>query len=344
MIEFLPDDSRQKGPVYVVQPARRGWFTILMGALLVFSVMLNLFLMIAILGMLAGEGMTYEKHHSGDPQAKDKIVRLMADFTIMPPYTEHLLNVVDEIEKDDSVKGVVLVVDSPGGLVSDSHQIYHRLKKLAEKKPIFVSMKGIAASGGYYISMGAGPKGQIFAEPTTWTGSIGVILPRYNAKELGDKIGVFADSLATGPLKDTLNPLKELTEQEREVWRVILDDSFQRFLQVIDEGRDKLDLEQARALATGQVYTADQAVANGLVDKVGFEEDAIDALKTQLNLKDVNVVEYETPQTLADLLLGVQSVQRNAAAADPLARLLNAGVPRAMYFCGWNAMSLSAPR
>lgn len=337
MPEFSREDARGGGPVYVVQQPRRGWFTILMGAMLVFSVMLNLLLVIAVLGMMAGEGMTYEKNHSGDPMAKDKIVRLMADFTIMPPYTEHILKVIDDVEKDDAVKGVVLVVDSPGGLVSDSHQIYHRLKKLSAKKPIYVSMKGVAASGGYYISMGAGPDGMIFAEPTTWTGSIGVILPRYNARELGEKIGVTAESLATGPLKDTLNPLKELSPEEREVWRVILDDSFQRFLQVIDEGRAKLDLEQVRALATGQVYTANQAVENGLVDKVGFEEDAIEALKTKLNLTSVNVVEYETPQTLAELLLGA-SLKAPSHPLDALSKVVAPGAPRAMYFFGSPAL------
>jgi protease-4 len=259
----------------------------------------------------------------------------------MPPYTHRIIEVIDHVLKKDDVKGVLLVIDSPGGLVSDSHEIYHRLRKLAEKKPIFISMKGLAASGGYYIAMGGGPEAPIYAEPTTWTGSIGVIMPRYDASELAKKIGVAADSLATGPLKDTLNPLKQMTPEEKQVWETILDDSFQRFLTVIDEGRVKLDLEQVRKLATGQVYTADQALKSGLVDVIGYEEDALEALTKKLGLTQVRVVDYQTPKSLAETLLGASAVAPSPP-ADPLSRLLNSGAPRAMYLFGWDAFSSRA--
>src|SRR4029077_5357237 len=117
--------------------------------------------------------------------------------TIMPPFTKRILQSIDHAKDDKHVKGVVLVVDSPGGLVSDSHQIYHRLKELGKTKPIFVSMKSLAASGGYYVSMGAGEEGRIFAEPTTWTGSIGVIMPRYEVVELAKKVGIDSKPLKT---------------------------------------------------------------------------------------------------------------------------------------------------
>ena len=102
----------------------------------------------------------------------------------------------------------LLVIDSPGGLVTDSHQIYHRLQKLQKEKPVNVQMKRMAASGGYYIAMGAGPKAKIFAEPTTWTGSIGVILPRYDFSKIAEQYGVASDPIKTGPYKDSLNPLR----------------------------------------------------------------------------------------------------------------------------------------
>ncbi len=129
----------------------------------------------------------------------------------MPPFTGHVLNAIKQASRDDSVKGVVLVVDSPGGLVADSNEIYHALRQLDtdKHKPINVQMKRLAASGGYYVAMGAGPDGVIFAEPTCWTGSIGVILPHYDIswawpiKARGERRGRFAQDLGPVP-KDTL--------------------------------------------------------------------------------------------------------------------------------------------
>ena len=328
-------DSHSSGrseltPVYVVPAPRRTWLILLMA-----SVFMNFLLLVAIGSMQTVELGPEEKFHSGDESASDKIARVNVDFTIMPPYTDRIMEILDTVEEQDDVKGILLVVNSPGGLVSDSHDIYHRLKEISESKPVWVYMKGLAASGGYYVSMGAGPQGKIYADPTTWTGSIGVIMPRYDVSELASKIGVASDSLATGPLKDTLNPLKPMTEREREVWNAILDESFDRFLTIIDENRDNLDMDQVRELATGQVYTATQALENGLIDEIGYEEDVVDGLKSHLGLTRVRVVDYETPKSFVEELLGVQS-RAAAAAEDPLTRLLDAGVPRAMYIFGWH--------
>lgn len=324
--------SAESAPVVVVQRSRGRWLVWLLVFVLLGSVLLNLMLSALCASFLTDQDQPIEKFHSGDKLATDKIARFVTDFTIMPPHTGRLLEAIRHVAKSDEFKGAILVIDSPGGLVSDSHEIYHELRKLAEKKPIFVSMKGIAASGGYYIAMGAGPDAPIYAQPTTWTGSIGVIMPRYDASELAKKIGVEADSLVTGPLKETLNPLKPMTAEEKKVWDVILDESFQRFLKVIDDSRANLNLEQVRALATGQVYTADQALQNGLIDKIGYEEDALEALKTKLNLKQVRVVNFSHPKSLSESLLGATA---KLQAPDPFSRLLESSVPRAMYFFGW---------
>ncbi|HIE99186.1 MAG TPA: S49 family peptidase, partial [Fuerstia sp.] len=119
-----------------------------------------------------------QSHHSGDATASAKLVVINFSGTIMPPFTGRWLAQIEHAQKDDDVQGVLLAIDSPGGLVADSHQLYHELQKLAQKKPIYVAMKRMAASGGYYLAMGIGTEGRIFAEPTTWTGSIGVIIPR----------------------------------------------------------------------------------------------------------------------------------------------------------------------
>ena len=272
-----------------------------------------------------------ERYHSGDKSSENKIAVIEASGTIMPPFTGHLLDTIKKVQDDKQVKGVLLVIDSPGGLVADSHQIYAKLKKLSDKKPMYVAMKRIAASGGVYIAMGAGENGKIFAEPTTWTGSIGVIIPRYDASELAAKIGVKTDSLKTGEFKDSLDPLRSLTDRDRDLWGRILDESLQRFVKIVDDNRKQLDAAKVKELATGQLFTASEAKENGLIDEIGDEEDALEALKTQLGLSKVRVVKYTFPVTLMSLLLG------QAQAHDPevrLAKLLELSVPRAMYFCG----------
>src|SRR5690606_18850122 len=263
-----------------------------------------------------------------------KLVILEVSGTIMPPFTERWLKTIEMIQEDDSIDGVLLRVDSPGGMVADSHQIYHALNLLREETglPVYVSMARIAASGGYYIAMGAGPEAKIFAEPTTWTGSIGVMIPRYDVSGLGEQIGVESSPLTTGPYKDSLNPFKKLTDAERQVWEAIMTDAFNRFKGVIDAGRANLDPAAIDKLATGQVYTANQSLVNGLIDEIGFQDDAIEALAQKLNLEDPEVIKYEYPPTIAELLLG--SVQPPEV-SNPWELLLDASVPRAMYLCGW---------
>lgn len=271
-----------------------------------------------------------EKYHSGDKDTKNRIALIQVSGTIMPPLTSRVMKDIKKAREDDNVKAVVLQVNSPGGLVSDSHEIYHELQKLNEKKPVVCSMRGLAASGGLYIAMGVGKKGKIFAEPTTWTGSIGVIIPRYQIKELADKWGIKSEPLKTGPFKDALSPFHELKEDERKVWENILDQAFVQFLTVIDENREKLNMEQVRKLATGQIYTAKDALNNGLVDAIGFEEDAIKAAQEAAGLEKSRVVTYSHATGLLDLLSAKGPEQ--ADAQSYLRQFMDATVPRAMYY------------
>lgn len=310
----------------------RRWMMRLLALALVVSLIFNLVLYASYEAYFSGSQGPREVFHSGQATAGDKIALIEARGTISPPFTGQIRRAIAQAEKDDDVKGVLLVIDSPGGLVADSHQIYHDLVKLREKKPIYVAMQRIAASGGYYIAMGAGPEGKIYAEPTTWTGSIGVIIPRFDLSQLADKVGVQSDSLKTGPLKDALNPLRELTADERQVWETIMDDSFQRFLHVIADNRPALGYDKVKALATGQVYTADQAKQNGLIDVIGYQDEAVEALQKQLGLKNVRVVKYEFPFALLDLVLGLSEARQERA---PWEMLLEAGVPRAWYHLSW---------
>lgn len=273
-----------------------------------------------------------ERFHSGDRHATDRFALIRVSGTIMPPFTEHILKAIKKAKNDKHVKGIVLAIDSPGGTVTDSHKIYHRLQELAAEKPIVVSMGSLAASGGYFVAMGAGPKARIFAEPTTWTGSIGVIIPHYEVTEAADRIGFKSAPLKTGEFKDSLSPFRPLTERDKALWDNILNQSFDLFLQVIDENRDTLDRAQVRALATGQIYTAQDAKQNGMIDEIGFLDDAIETLKQITGISTPRVVTYHFPVDLWETLLGT------AKANEPAAQwraILEMTVPRAMYYCSW---------
>jgi protease-4 len=327
--------------IVIREAPRRSWFAWLLVFLLGVSLFFNVGQLGALLLALSGDGSTpgepIETHHSGDEFADAKIALVDVSGTIMPPFTERILDTLDYIEQDQDVKGIVLVVDSPGGLVADSHQIYHRLKELRTTRniPVFVSMGRMAASGGYYVAMGAGPEGRIYAEPTTWTGSIGVIIPRYDVSKLATEFGVRAEPLTTGPFKDALSPFREMSADERAVWEGILDDAFVRFQEVILDGRqNQLDAGQVQALATGRIFTAKQAEDNKLIDAIGYLDDAIDDLQSRLKLADVHVIRYEHPLSLSEMLFGSAQARQPS---DPIRELLNASVPRAMYFCGWHA-------
>lgn len=272
-------------------------------------------------------------HRSGDPSVQDRIAVINFVGTISPPFTERWRRQVKQATDDDNVKGVMLSIDSPGGLVADSHQIFHDLQNLSAKKPVFVSMKRLCASGGYYIAMGIGQNGRIYAEPTTWTGSIGVIIPRYNAAELASTYGVKVEPLATGPFKDSLNPFRDMRDDEREVWDAILDDAFKRFVSVIHENRTDLDEDGVRKLATGQIYTASQALSTGLIDHIGWEDEAIESLAAAAGLSDYQVVQYGSSGGLVDLLLGGEARRGEVSVLE---QILDSSVPRAMYYCSWN--------
>jgi protease-4 len=312
--------------------AWRGWLVKLLLAALGLSVIVNFGLYAAYRQYFSNSEPPRERFDSGSATATEKIAILKIEATIMPPFTERLIRQIDHVADDKNVKGVLLVIDSPGGLVTDSHQIYHRLQKLQKVKPVYVQMKRMAASGGYYIAMGAGPEGKIYAEPTTWTGSIGVILPRYDMHKLADQYGVASVPLKTGPFKDSLNPFRVMTDEEHQLWAGIIDQSFQKFITVIDDNRTALDRDGVKALATGQIYTADDAIANKLIDEIGFQEDSLEALKEKVGLKNPRVVSYETPSTLMDLLLGSAKAQQ---ASDPWKAFVESTVPRAMYYCSW---------
>ncbi|NEO00902.1 MAG: signal peptide peptidase SppA [Moorea sp. SIO1F2] len=165
---------------------------------------------------------------------------------------------------------LLLRIDSPGGTVGDSQEIYSALVKLREKVKIVASFGNISASGGVYIGMGAE---HIVANPGTITGSIGVILRGNNIERLLDKIGVSFKVIKSGPYKDILAFDRELTEPEKTILQELIDTSYQQFVQTVAQSR-KLDVDVVKSFADGRIFTGEQAHNLGVVDRLGTEEDA----------------------------------------------------------------------
>jgi protease-4 len=286
-----------------------------------------------------GPASLVETYHSGDANAKDKIAVIQATGVLMDDLTRHVINQAKRAQSDKRVRAVVLQIDSPGGLVADSEQIYHRLTELRDGtngragKPIVVSMTSLAASGGYYIATAAGPEGKFFAEPSCITGSIGVIMPRYDVSKLLEQYQVQIEAITTGPMKDAGSPFRPFDEEERAYWRGILNQSYDRFLEVVGEARPDLAPEQLKALADGRVYTAQEALENGLIDAVGYVEDAVEEAKARAHLTRARVVTYGKEPSMLGRLLGASSPTPAPLSLDVRA-LLELASPRAYYIMG----------
>jgi protease-4 len=311
------------------------------------SLALNLLLLAAIgfAAMAAAdeEGRVKEKFFALNRNGADKVAIVSIEGVIVSG-EGFFKQQIDHARKDiadGNLKAIVLRVNSPGGSISGSDYMLHHLRKLVEdsrqaKIPIVVSMGGIAASGGYYVSMCVGDTpNSIFAEPTTWTGSIGVIIPHYNLEQLMDKVGIKEDEIASNPLKTMGSMARKMTPEERKIFERLVDAGFTRFKDMIKEGRPKFQKDPSALdkLATGQVYTAKQAMDSGLVDRIGFVEDAVDrAIELAgLNPADVKVVKYKAEPRLSDLIFG----QSRAQPSFDLAAVLDSATPRAYYLCTW---------
>lgn len=194
-------------------------------------------------------------------------------------------------KRDKKIKAIILRVDSPGGGVTASDVVYHSLKNYREKSgnPIYVSMLDLAASGGYYISM-AGE--ELYVHPTSITGSIGVIAMFPQFEDLGQKIGVYVEVVKSGKNKDLTGGFRNMTPEQREILQSMIDEMYGRFVTVVKEGRPKLSEETIRELADGRIYTADQAVNNGLVDGVKYLDEVIDRAREGTGSPKARVVMY----------------------------------------------------
>ncbi|HEY6838777.1 MAG TPA: signal peptide peptidase SppA [Geobacteraceae bacterium] len=198
-------------------------------------------------------------------------------------------------EKDDNVAGVIVRINSPGGTVTASDIIYHDLTlfKGRKKVPVVACITGIGTSGGYYIAAAAD---EIVAHPTAVTGSIGVMLMRFNVEGLMGKIGVSERTIKSGEKKDILSPFRAATPEEEKLVQTIIDRLHGRFVDVVQtRPNNKLSRLELESLADGRIFTADQALQVKLIDRTGYLDDVIDAMKKKLGLEDARVVTYYRP-------------------------------------------------
>lgn len=205
----------------------------------------------------------------------------------------HLLEELDRAARDRAVKGVVLRINSPGGAVTASELMHQELTRFRETgKPVVAMMLDVAASGAYYIACAAN---EIVACRSTVTGSIGVIMQTFELTGTMSKIGVHADAIKSGPQKGAGSPFATMTPEQREVFQGVVSELYEQFVDVVDAGRPNLDREQVVALADGRIYTAPQALENGLIDRIGTMRDAVDRAKALAGIETAKVVAYSRP-------------------------------------------------
>ncbi|MBS4208752.1 signal peptide peptidase SppA [Bacillus sp. FJAT-50079] len=239
---------------------------------------------------------------------------------------------LNQVKDDKNVKAIVLRVNSPGGGTNESAEIHQKIVQIREetKKPVYVSMGAMAASGGYYISA---PADKIFASPETLTGSLGVIMQGVNIGELAEMYGVDFMTIKSGPYKDIMSQYREMTDDERDILQSMLDNSYNEFVRIIAEGRG-LTEERVRELADGRVYDGRQAKEVDLIDDFGYEEDVISQLKADHQLEDAEVIRYTSNLGGLGSLLGLtaQKIAGKQAEMSGILHLLSKpNAPRLMY-------------
>lgn len=259
-------------------------------------------------------GVSYsEEYISGDQFSGNKIVVVDVNGVILnqsspsPVYSvadaEFICDQLKYIANDKSVKAVIMNIDSPGGEVVAADNIHHHIKKLRKENnmPVIASMNSLAASGGYYISA---PCSYIIANRLTLTGSIGVIIETYKYYDLFNKIGVRSEVYKSGPMKDILDGSRPSTEAEKQVVQKLVNESYNEFVKIVAEGRKGLTVEKIKGteIGDGRVFSGEEAFNLGLVDKLGFFEDAVNKAAEMGNVKgNYKLIRYNKPFSFSQL-------------------------------------------
>lgn len=290
-----------------------------------------------------------DKHVLEEGDSTNQIVKLTVDGTIANSGSgglfstdsynhQDFMDQLQAIQEDGDIKAVLLEVNSPGGGVYESAEIAKELKKIHKEIPIYVSMQSMAASGGYYISAEAD---KIFATDETLTGSIGVIMSGMNYAGLFEKLGISDMTYKSGALKDMGSSQREPTEEDKKVMQAYIDSSYGRFVKIVAEGRGMSE-EAVRKIADGRIYDGAQAKENGLVDEIGYTDEALAALRKDQKLSNAQLVEYQLSDTgFGSSWLGLKYAQLQGLAPTEESKVLKLfesigtpDAPKPMYYYG----------
>jgi len=250
-----------------------------------------------------------------------------------PPRVPLLARVREELQKaeeDDKVRAVIIRINSPGGTITASDILYHEISTFKERRkiPVIAAIMDVGASGGYYAALAADT---IVASPTTVTGSIGVVMITINAQGLMEKIGVAPLAIKSGPMKDAGSPFRALTGPELAVFQTVIDEMYGRFVSLIVKAR-KLPEDRVRAIGDGRVYTAEQALKLGLIDRIAYLEDVVGMARNAAHLSEARVIMYHRPK---EYRANIYSIAQTPVTAEgtlaQFAAALGGGGPRFLY-------------
>jgi protease-4 len=299
----------------------------LLRLVLVVSLLLNAYFLARFVSE-SSEVRLVERRYSGPARAGAKVAVVRVHGLLLEGFTSYAAAQLKSAAQDPDVRAVVLAINSPGGSVTASDVLWKQIQDLRDgkwdrqdrPKPVIAAMESVAASGGYYVAV---PAQKIFAQPTTITGSIGVYAAFLDIHQLAQKHGVDMTYIKRGELKASGSMFKPMTPEERLEWQGLIDSSFRRFLEVVQEGREgrlkhalrtefKLEspdgpLPQVRRLADGGVYTAREAKDLGLVDDIGYLDDAIRAAGQLAGLTEVRAITYDRPMSFLELIVGARA-------------------------------------
>lgn len=297
---------------------------------------------------VAGNDLTImeEVKESGDMDKRiaylnvDGTIQDVGSSTLWQPVSydhQFFLDQLDNILYDDTVEGIVLSVNSPGGGVKESAEIYKKLMKIKEERqiPIYVSMDSMAASGGYYISA---PADKIFAQRDTITGSIGVIMQSINYQALAEKVGIKYETFKSGEHKDMLSPMREVTPEERAMMQDMINETYQEFVHIVAKGRNMSEAN-VKKVADGRILSGKKALEAGLVDEIGDEEATIAAMRKDFGLEDAELFEYSYDQGGWQSYVGMKigSIFGPSAEEKMLTKIMaDYKAPKMMYLYGEN--------
>ncbi|MBN1391735.1 MAG: signal peptide peptidase SppA [Sedimentisphaerales bacterium] len=290
-------------------PKKHSGWKIFWGIFLGLSVLANIALFLMMVGMVAVFAATGQKSvfveeviQTGPRMTKIAVVNVQG--IIDSEQAQDVYKQIKSARQDRRIKGLILRVNSPGGTISGSDQICNEIRKFRkeEDKPVVAFMQGVAASGGYYVSVGCD---KIVAEPTVITGSIGVIAGHFVLKGLlEEKLGIQPAIFKSGEKKDWPSSFQPVTEEQRKyIQDRLINPAYSRFVQVVAEGRaEALTLDDVKRLADGSIYGAEEALNENLIDRIGYIDDAIEEVKSLAGIEKAQVIEYRKPFSLAYLL------------------------------------------